>query len=127
MLTCLHSSAALNYCYVASGQLDLYWEIGCWAWDVCAGVVIAREAGGRCYGRGGKLMDDQDTKDLMCASPRHPVVCDWMLKLTSTVTGAITSLSCAPSHQKMASPRRTHRTASCASECSISPFAIPAD
>ncbi|WFD37389.1 inositol-phosphate phosphatase [Malassezia japonica] len=38
-------SAALNFAHVASGCLDLYWEIGCWAWDVCAGMVIAREAG----------------------------------------------------------------------------------
>jgi len=50
-------SAALNYSYVAAGQLDLYWEIGCWSWDVCAGVVIAREAGGRCFGRGGKELN----------------------------------------------------------------------
>ncbi|KZS93045.1 inositol monophosphatase [Sistotremastrum niveocremeum HHB9708] len=39
-------SAALNFALVASGSLDLYWEIGCWPWDVCAGVVIAQEAGG---------------------------------------------------------------------------------
>ncbi|KAG9000329.1 hypothetical protein FRB94_011959 [Tulasnella sp. JGI-2019a] len=39
-------SAALNHAMVASGSMDLYWEIGCWAWDVCAGVVIAQEAGG---------------------------------------------------------------------------------
>lgn len=38
-------SAALNFCYVASGQLDLYWEIGCKSWDVAAGICIAREAG----------------------------------------------------------------------------------
>lgn len=38
-------SAALNFAHVAMGTLDAYWEIGCWAWDVCAGVVIAREAG----------------------------------------------------------------------------------
>lgn len=35
---------------VAAGQLDLYWEIGCWSWDVCAGTIIAREAGGKVYG-----------------------------------------------------------------------------
>ena len=34
----------------AAGQLDLYWEIGCWSWDVCAGTIIAREAGGKVYG-----------------------------------------------------------------------------
>lgn len=26
-----YRSAALNYAYVAGGQLDLYWEIGCWS------------------------------------------------------------------------------------------------
>lgn len=39
-------SAALNLCAVASGSIDVYWEGGCWAWDVCAGMVILREAGG---------------------------------------------------------------------------------
>ncbi|EGO05357.1 hypothetical protein SERLA73DRAFT_174474 [Serpula lacrymans var. lacrymans S7.3] len=39
-------SAALNYCMVAQGGLDMYWEIGCWPWDVCAGIVIAQESGG---------------------------------------------------------------------------------
>ena len=39
-------SAALNFCAVAAGTLDLYWEGGCWAWDVCAGWVILTEAGG---------------------------------------------------------------------------------
>lgn len=39
-------SAALNLCAVASGQLDVYWEAGCWAWDVCAGWTILNEAGG---------------------------------------------------------------------------------
>ncbi|WPH02037.1 Hypothetical protein R9X50_00489200 [Acrodontium crateriforme] len=39
-------SAELNLCGVAAGFLDVYWESGCWAWDVCAGMVIVREAGG---------------------------------------------------------------------------------
>ncbi|KIV86000.1 hypothetical protein PV11_01644 [Exophiala sideris] len=39
-------SAALNMCAVAEGTLDVYWEGGCWAWDVCAGWVILLEAGG---------------------------------------------------------------------------------
>ncbi|KAK7998088.1 rheb small monomeric GTPase RhbA [Apiospora arundinis] len=39
-------SAALNLCAVAAGQLDAYWEGGCWAWDVCAGWTILAEAGG---------------------------------------------------------------------------------
>lgn len=39
-------SAALNLCGVAAGGLDLYWDAGPWAWDVCAGTVILTEAGG---------------------------------------------------------------------------------
>lgn len=43
-------SAELNICGVAAGHLDVYWEAGCWAWDVCAGWVILEEAGGRMVG-----------------------------------------------------------------------------
>lgn len=39
-------SAALNLAHVASGQQDVYWEGGCWAWDVAAGWCILVEAGG---------------------------------------------------------------------------------
>jgi len=44
-------SAALNFSMVAQGGMDMYWEIGCWAWDVCAAIVIGQEAG--CYVTGG--------------------------------------------------------------------------
>jgi myo-inositol-1(or 4)-monophosphatase len=43
-------SAALNIAAVAAGQLDMYWEGGCWAWDVCAGMCILSEAGGLMVG-----------------------------------------------------------------------------
>lgn len=39
-------SAALNLCAVAAGEMDVYWEGGCYAWDVCAGWCILAEAGG---------------------------------------------------------------------------------
>ena len=39
-------SAALDLCYVASGRLDGYFEYGIKAWDVAAGDLIVREAGG---------------------------------------------------------------------------------
>ncbi|KAL5415923.1 hypothetical protein PMIN04_008367 [Paraphaeosphaeria minitans] len=41
-----NGSAALDFCYVAAGQIDMFWEGGCWVWDVCAGWVILEEAGG---------------------------------------------------------------------------------
>jgi myo-inositol-1(or 4)-monophosphatase len=40
-------SAALELAYVAAGRLDGYWERVINAWDVAAGLVILREAGGR--------------------------------------------------------------------------------
>ena len=39
-------SAALNLCACAAGRVDLYWEGGCYAWDVCAGWCVLAEAGG---------------------------------------------------------------------------------
>ncbi len=39
-------SAALDLCYVAAGRFDAFWERGLAAWDVAAGIVIVREAGG---------------------------------------------------------------------------------
>ena len=42
--------AALNMCAVAKGDVDIYWEGGCWAWDVAAGWVIVEEAGGMVVG-----------------------------------------------------------------------------
>jgi myo-inositol-1(or 4)-monophosphatase len=39
-------SAALNLCYVASGRLDAYWATCVKVWDVAAGQLIVREAGG---------------------------------------------------------------------------------
>jgi myo-inositol-1(or 4)-monophosphatase len=39
-------SAALDLAYVACGRLDGYWELQIEAWDVAAGVLLVREAGG---------------------------------------------------------------------------------
>ncbi|TNY22264.1 hypothetical protein DMC30DRAFT_392721 [Rhodotorula diobovata] len=40
-------SAALDLVYVATGAVDVFWEGGCWEWDVCAGIVLIAESGGR--------------------------------------------------------------------------------
>ena len=39
-------SAALDLAYVAAGRLDGFWEIGLSSWDMAAGALIVREAGG---------------------------------------------------------------------------------
>ncbi len=40
-------SAALNLSYVAAGRVDAYWSTNLKPWDMAAGVLIVREAGGR--------------------------------------------------------------------------------
>jgi myo-inositol-1(or 4)-monophosphatase len=40
-------SAALDLCYVAAGRVDAFWELGLKKWDIAAGSLIIREAGGR--------------------------------------------------------------------------------
>jgi myo-inositol-1(or 4)-monophosphatase len=42
-----YGSAALDLCYTACGRLDGYWEMNLNIYDIAAGVVILREAGGR--------------------------------------------------------------------------------
>ena len=39
-------SAALNLCYLAAGRLDAYWATSPKVWDIAAGVLLVREAGG---------------------------------------------------------------------------------
>ena len=40
-------SAALDLCYVAAGRVDGFWEIGLNIWDIAAGALMIKEAGGR--------------------------------------------------------------------------------
>ena len=53
-------SAALDLAYVAAGRVDAYFEAGVKSWDIAAGMLLVREAGGRVCdfrGRGDKLLD----------------------------------------------------------------------
>lgn len=55
-------SAALDLCYVASGRFDGFWELKLKPWDVAAGSLIVREAGGRVsdfMGNGSGIHDDE--------------------------------------------------------------------
>ncbi|MDR6840128.1 inositol monophosphatase family protein [Pseudoxanthomonas sacheonensis] len=58
-------SAALDLAYVACGRSDAYFEAGVKAWDIAAGVLLVREAGGKvCDYRGASIarMDFQGAK-----------------------------------------------------------------
>ena len=59
-------SAALDLAYVACGRSDAYFEAGLKAWDIAAGVLLVREAGGKvCDYRGANIarLDFQGAKD----------------------------------------------------------------
>jgi len=58
-------AAALDLAYVAAGRYDGYWENGLQTWDMAAGIVLVREAGG--------FVSDLNGKDLMMDS--HSLVC----------------------------------------------------
>lgn len=50
-------SAALDLAYVAAGKFDAFWERNLKPWDIAAGIVLVREAGG--------IADDIDGKNLL--------------------------------------------------------------
>jgi myo-inositol-1(or 4)-monophosphatase len=41
-----HGATALDLAFVAAGRLDLCWDHGVKPWDLAAGIVLVREAGG---------------------------------------------------------------------------------
>ena len=40
-------AAALDFCFVAMGRFEGFWEFGLQPWDACAGALIVKEAGGK--------------------------------------------------------------------------------
>jgi myo-inositol-1(or 4)-monophosphatase len=60
-------SAALDLAYVAAGRYEGFWERGLHAWDVAAGVLIVREAGGivQPLRAGGDILEDGE---VICAN-----------------------------------------------------------
>lgn len=55
-------SAALDLSYVAAGRFDGFWQHGLKPWDMAAGIVIVREAGGFIgpFDEGADILEDGD-------------------------------------------------------------------
>jgi myo-inositol-1(or 4)-monophosphatase len=73
-------SAALDLAYVAAGRLDGYWETGLNAWDIAAGALIVREAGGLVTdynGDGGSLENGQ----VVAGNPK--IIADMLRKINT--------------------------------------------
>ena len=60
-------SAAIDFCYVATGVFDGFWEVHLNPWDICAGNLIVEEAGGIVTDFDGKPIDIF-TKRILCTN-----------------------------------------------------------
>jgi myo-inositol-1(or 4)-monophosphatase len=72
-------SAALDLAYVAASRLDVFWEIGLSPWDIAAGQLLVKEAGGivtMCNGEPWSL----DSPDILAAGgePLHRAALRWL-------------------------------------------------
>jgi len=76
-------SAAVDLCYTACGRYDGFFEVGLSRWDIAAGVLLVREAGGVVTDLAGGDTT-LDTGDIVSAGPGlHEV----MLKVTRAAFG----------------------------------------
>ncbi len=50
-------SAALDLAYIACGRFDGYWEFGLHPWDIAAGSLLVKEAGGKVTDTNGNMLD----------------------------------------------------------------------
>ncbi len=62
-------AAALDLAYVAAGRLDAFWETGLAPWDLAAGSLLIREAGGIISGLDGSE-NFMETGHVLCGTPK---------------------------------------------------------
>ena len=62
-------AASLDLAYVAAGRYDGYWEMNLKPWDIAAGILLIKEAGGIVSDfKGGNTM--LDSGNVVCGSPK---------------------------------------------------------
>jgi len=62
-------SAALDLAYVAAGRFDAFWEMNLNKWDIAAGILLVKEAGGLLsdFNGGGEFFE---SGHIVCGSPK---------------------------------------------------------
>ena len=60
-------AAALDLAWVAAGRYDGYWELGIKPWDMAAGLLLVREAGGYATSTGDE--DPRDSGNIVAGNP----------------------------------------------------------
>jgi myo-inositol-1(or 4)-monophosphatase len=73
-------SAALDLADVAAGRFDAFWELSLAPWDVAAGVVLVREAGGRVT----RLDGSEDVLGQGAIVAGNPALHAWLIDLLRT-------------------------------------------
>jgi myo-inositol-1(or 4)-monophosphatase len=77
-------SASLNLAYVACGRMDVFWSFSTKVWDVAAGALLVREAGGTISSPDGTPYHLQDGRFLAAASPQlHAEFCQLIRRATA--------------------------------------------
>ena len=62
-------AAALDLAWTAAGRYDGYWELGLKPWDMAAGALIVREAGGFATDAAGRELALSPSVDVVAANP----------------------------------------------------------
>lgn len=76
---CPKGSACLNLAFVAAGHCDIYCQIGIRCWDMAAGALIVKEAGGVVVDPTGKDFDLMSRGILVASTPQ--LVEEWLAKV----------------------------------------------
>ncbi len=72
--------AAVDLCYVAAGRYDGFWELNLFPWDVAAGLLILREAGGTVTDFAGEPFSPYDKKILATNGSIHQAMLNLLQK-----------------------------------------------
>jgi myo-inositol-1(or 4)-monophosphatase len=80
--------SALNLCYVAAGRFDLYWSYCTKIWDVAAGALLVREAGGSISSPNGGPFELETAQFLAAGTPAlHAKLCEVARATVHTTMG----------------------------------------
>jgi myo-inositol-1(or 4)-monophosphatase len=65
-------------CYTASGSADAYWQPEIHPWDIAAGTLLVKEAGGKVSDFSGKDIDLSGNTSIIAG---NPLIYDIMMKV----------------------------------------------
>lgn len=78
-------SAALDLCHVADGRFDGFWELWLAPWDIAAGTLLVREAGGRVT----SLEGEEDVRPGGAIVAGNPALHRALLALLNPITDTV--------------------------------------